>query len=155
MHLSDLIIHHAGQARICYAAGMDSDDRTGQTGEGMSVLEAAAALGLSEKTIYRYIKAGKLNATKRKTTTGYEWVVFLSGPADTPDNLGAVPSVFRPAGPPGHPSGLPDSVVYLLERHEQLAAAYGRAMAENAALRQRVAASERPWWRRLLGRFRP
>jgi predicted DNA-binding transcriptional regulator AlpA len=133
---------------------MDSDDRTGQT-EGVSVLEAAAALGLSEKTIYRYIKAGKLNAAKRKTTTGYEWVVFLSGPVDTPDNSRALPNVYQPPGPPGHPSGLPDSVVYLLERHEQLAAAYGRAMAENAALRamlQSQATARVPWWRRLFGR---
>ena len=134
---------------------MDSDQRTD---EGVSVLEAAAALGLSEKTIYRYIKAGKLNATKRKTTTGYEWVVFLSGPVDTPHNSGALPSVFRPAGPPGHPSGLPDSVVYLLERHEQLAAAYGRVMEENRALRAMLesqAAEHIPWWRRIFGRGKP
>lgn len=49
-------------------------------GDGsVSVQEAAAVLGLSEKTIRRRIKAGTLPAHRLPTSQGYEWRVQLTG----------------------------------------------------------------------------
>ena len=49
-------------------------------GDGsVSVQEAAAAFGRSEKTIRRRIKAGTLAAHRVPTSQGYEWRVHLNG----------------------------------------------------------------------------
>ena len=49
-------------------------------GDGsVSVQEAAAAFGCSEKTIRRRIKAGTLAAHRVPTSQGYEWRVHLNG----------------------------------------------------------------------------
>ena len=53
-----------------------------QAATGCSVKEAAARLGLSEKTVRRRIKAGELAASRHATAQGYEWRVHLSGTAD-------------------------------------------------------------------------
>jgi hypothetical protein len=43
----------------------------------VSVKDAAAALGLSELTVKRRIKAGTLKGQQEKTTTGFRWLVEL------------------------------------------------------------------------------
>jgi excisionase family DNA binding protein len=48
----------------------------------LSVQEAADALGCSEKTIRRRIKAGSINAHRLPTSQGYEWRVQLDGAVD-------------------------------------------------------------------------
>jgi excisionase family DNA binding protein len=48
----------------------------------LSVQEAAEALGCSEKTIRRRIKAGSLTAHRLPTSQGYEWRVHLDGAID-------------------------------------------------------------------------
>ncbi len=45
--------------------------------DGISVQEAANRLGVSERTIRRRIKAGKLVATQIPTSQGYEWSIHL------------------------------------------------------------------------------
>jgi excisionase family DNA binding protein len=54
--------------------------------DGISVQEAAARLGLSERTIRRRIKAGQLAATQVPTSQGYEWRIHLNSTdeVDTP-----------------------------------------------------------------------
>ena len=47
----------------------------------VSVQEAAAQMGISERTIRRRIKDGSLQAYKLPTTQGYEWRVNLVGSA--------------------------------------------------------------------------
>lgn len=135
---------------------MDSDQRTDQA-EGVSVLEAAAALGLSQKSIYRKLKSGQLAGVKRRTTTGYEWVVYLSGaprptdrPTDIPDQRTELVHVGGPVGHADNPLAM------LVDRLEQQAERIGRLEAERDAALARVAALEQPrvaWWRRLLERL--
>ena len=48
----------------------------------ISVQEAAALLGCSEKTIRRRIKAGSLAAHRLPTSQGYEWRVHVDGSPD-------------------------------------------------------------------------
>jgi excisionase family DNA binding protein len=48
----------------------------------LSIQEAAEALGCSEKTIRRRIKAGSLQAHRLPTSQGYEWRVHLKGTID-------------------------------------------------------------------------
>ncbi|HSH78950.1 MAG TPA: helix-turn-helix domain-containing protein [Herpetosiphonaceae bacterium] len=50
---------------------------TAASGEGLTIHEAAAVLGMSPSTVRRHIKEGRLHATRRPTTQGYEWRVFL------------------------------------------------------------------------------
>lgn len=144
-------------------------DQTAGQPEGISVLEAAAALGLSEKSIYRRIKAGKLHAVKRRTTTGYEWVVYLSGPPAAQDTAPASDDQGTAIVPVAGPSGRADAAVSrLFERHERVTLAYGRLKEryealerENDELRALLADDVQastppeyvPWWRRLLGRL--
>jgi len=45
--------------------------------DGLSTAEAATRLGVSEKTIRRWIKAGKLRAYQLAVPQGYEWRIVL------------------------------------------------------------------------------
>ena len=49
------------------------------TDSGLSVKEAAAALGISERTARSRIKAGKLAAIQIERPQGYEWRVYPDG----------------------------------------------------------------------------
>ncbi len=49
------------------------------TDSGLSVKEAAAALGISERTARSRIKAGKLAAVQIERPQGYEWRVYPDG----------------------------------------------------------------------------
>ena len=48
---------------------------------GLTVQQAATAVGVSERTIRRRIKEGSLAAEKVPTAQGYEWRVQLDGAA--------------------------------------------------------------------------
>ncbi len=54
------------------------------TATGLTVQQAAAACGVSERTIRRRIKEGSLAAEKIPTAQGYEWRVHLDGAARPP-----------------------------------------------------------------------
>lgn len=56
---------------------------TGEQVDGLSVQEAAAHFGVSEKTIRRRIHSGELPAYKLPVSQGYEWRVRLVGQMDT------------------------------------------------------------------------
>jgi excisionase family DNA binding protein len=58
------------------------DSTAVQVDSSCSVQEAAARLGLSEKTIRRRIKAGTLSAFQRPTSQGFEWRVQLDSVSD-------------------------------------------------------------------------
>ncbi len=47
--------------------------------EGISVQEAAAQLGLNEKTVRRRIHLGQISAIKVPRPQGFEWRVYLDG----------------------------------------------------------------------------
>ena len=50
----------------------------------MPIVDAAVALGLSEKTIRRRIKAGTLQANRVVTPQGHVWLVNVNGVASPP-----------------------------------------------------------------------
>ncbi len=54
------------------------------TGQRLPIAEAAAVLGLSEKTIRRRIKAGTLQADRAVTPQGHVWLVHVNGVATPP-----------------------------------------------------------------------
>lgn len=56
-----------------------------QVNGGKSVSEAAEALGISERTVRRRIKAGELRAFQMPTSQGYEWRVQLDGVSEQLD----------------------------------------------------------------------
>ncbi len=58
---------------------------TAPPGEGLTIHEAATALGMSPSTVRRHIKEGRLHAMRRPTTQGYEWRVFLGDHLPTRD----------------------------------------------------------------------
>src|SRR4051794_2332883 len=113
--------------------------------------EAARILGVSESTVRRLVKAGKLEAERVLRPQGHVWMVRVPAPstdppADPPRWIGA-----SPANPPEQPAPLAAWVTSVLEplvtelgpsrqRIEPLARENGRLAAENDALR----ASQQP-----------
>lgn len=74
-------------------------------GDGsLSVQEAAAVLGCSEKTVRRRIKAHQLLAHRLPTSQGYEWRVHLDGDPGQPAAQVDSTTVHLP-GPSGHMDG--------------------------------------------------
>ena len=61
------------------------DGTTDQIDGGVTIAQASEALGLSERTIRRRIKAGTLAAYQVPTAQGYEWRVRLDGATRQPD----------------------------------------------------------------------
>jgi excisionase family DNA binding protein len=72
----------------------------------LSVQEAAEAIGCSEKTIRRRIKAGSLTAHRLPTSQGYEWRVHLDGVTDQV----SPPPAVQLNGQDGHLPGDADQV---------------------------------------------
>ncbi len=65
---------------------------------GLTVQQAAAAAGVSERTIRRRIKEGSLAAEKVPTAQGYEWRVQLDGVACLPGSRPCRVDDDRPVG---------------------------------------------------------
>jgi hypothetical protein len=63
----------------------------------VTVAEASAALGLSDKAIRRRLKSGELKAEQRQTPQGFVWMIDL--PATTAGLNGASPAVHAPPPP--------------------------------------------------------
>ncbi len=104
-------------------------------GDGsLSVQEAAAILGCSEKTVRRRIKAHQLLAHRLPTSQGYEWRVHLDGSAD---HLGAPlaaqvdSTTVHLSGANGHVDGT--DTVHLNTQSNQAPAQEGKRDTKSAA----------------------
>jgi excisionase family DNA binding protein len=128
--------------------------------QSLSIPQAAEKLGVSTRTIRRYIKAGKIKARLINGRFGAEYRI-LQLPAEL---LGKEPENEKPAydKSAGQTSGQAigqtlDIVRELQEKNLALAAQLGAATERVRNLESQVkllAAAGAPWWKRLLARIK-
>ncbi|MFH1662795.1 MAG: MerR family DNA-binding transcriptional regulator [Chloroflexota bacterium] len=126
----------------------------------MSISQAAEKLGVSTRTIRRYIKAGKIEAKLVTGRFGAEYRI----PELPPDLLQKEPEDEKPAPgqSTGETSGQPlgqamDIIRELQGKNMALAAQLGVATERVRNLENQVkllAAAELPWWKKLFTRKR-
>jgi predicted transcriptional regulator len=109
-----------------YAAAMEQ--------AGITVKEAAARLGTSERAVRFRLQRGTLHGTKVQGA----WFVYLDGAPPAADAV--VPS--------GNDTALAVVLPQLVETLRQQAEEIGRLRATNELLQQQVQALRRPWWKR-------
>jgi MerR family copper efflux transcriptional regulator len=121
------------------------------SGQGMSISQAARALGVSARTIRRYIKAGRIPAE------------LVSGHFGEEYRIPKLPLELYPTKPeekdhtlsqnPGQALGQAmDIIRELQEKNLTLAAQLGAATERIRSLENQVkllTAARRPWWKRL------
>jgi len=138
--------------------------------EGLTIAQAAQSLGVSSRTVRRFIKSGKLNAELVPGPFGEEYRI-LELPADL---YKSKPIDKPPVQPPGQPPSQPpvqtavqspiqspiqsmDNIIRELhEKNINLAAQLGAATERIRNLESRVrllaGAKQQPWWKRLFVR---
>jgi excisionase family DNA binding protein len=133
------------------------DSMSVQVDSSLSVQEAAARYGVSEKTIRRRIKSGTLPAFQQPTSQGFEWRVQVDGAAAQVDSMGAqvdgqpvqvppqttvqVDSTEEPAAPAAADAALLkslDMVDRLQRENLELAGQVGFLQAKLQAAEQRI-----------------
>lgn len=133
--------------------------------EGVSIKEAAARLGLSEKTVRKSIKAGAIRADRVETPQGYTYCVYLEDtpPPDSQVEPDLVKQVEAPAtvDASAHLEAL-RMIDKLQAENRDLAGQLGWHMSQLQVAQDRIKQLEAPqdepeqtrrsWWRRLLGR---
>ncbi len=141
---------------------------SGQRDGSFTVKDAAARLGVSERTIRRRIKDRVIDAQQVPTAQGYEWRVYLDTPAvqvDTPSTRHA----GKVGGTPVQPAGTPapelmkalEMVDRLQRENQQLAGQLGFVQAKlqdaEEQIRLLMAPQDAPapkrawWWKWILG----
>lgn len=129
---------------------VDSSDRF----QLVSVAEAARILNLSESTVRRLVKSGRLEAEQVQRPQGHVWLVKVPSPSHQPPEQPPRQIGATGADPPGPPA-LTAWVSSVLEplvaelgasRHQLVSQAetIGQLRAENAALESRLALQESP-----------
>ena len=128
--------------------------------QNMSIPQAAEKLGVSTRTIRRYIKAGKIEAVLINGRFGAEYRI----PQLSPELLHKEPEDAKPAydKSTGQTSSQPigqalDIIRELQEKNLALAAQLGVATERVRNLENQVkllAAAEIPWWKRLFARIK-
>lgn len=121
--------------------------------QGMTIAEAAKALGVSTRTVRRFIKSGKLEAR------------LVEGPFGQEYRIDELPPELRKKKPldntPGQnaiqtPVQVMDIIKELQDKNLALAAQLGVATERIRNLENEVklltAAKSRPWWKRLFSR---
>ncbi len=155
-------------------------DQTPHVQGTLSVQEAAAHYGVTEKTIRRRIKAGSLRAIKHGIAEGSEWRVYPEGSLDsdqgtqtTHEGTHTEQEPYTPLSPQPKPPQQSAELLRALEvverltqRNEQLAGQLGFTQAKLQEAERTVALlmapkdepeqpaqpePRRPWWRRLFG----
>jgi MerR family copper efflux transcriptional regulator len=119
--------------------------------QGMSISQAARTLGVSARTIRRYIKAGKIPAELVSGHFGEEYRILELPPELYPAKPGDKAST--PGQAPGQALGQAmDIIRELQEKNMALAAQLGAATERIRNLENQVkllAAARKPWWKRL------
>ena len=118
--------------------------------QGLTISEAARKLGVSSRTVRRFIKSGKIDAE------------LVPGPFGQEYRILSLPRDLRKTKPidntPGQtPSQVMDIIRELQEKNLALAAQLGAATERIRSLENEVkllvaAKRKQPWWRRLFGR---
>lgn len=121
----------------------------------MTIAEAAAALGVSARTIRRYIKAGKICAELVAGTFGEEYRI-MEIPAQLASLIrkGDAGADQKGANNPSLEQAL-QLIKELQDKNLALAAQLGAATERIKNLEGQVkllSTSKKPWWKRLLGR---
>ena len=122
------------------------------SGQGLSIAEAARSLGVSTRTIRRYIKSGKINAELVPGPFGEEYRII-----DLPPDLDRVKPLDNPPGQTSvqAPVQVMDMVRELQEKNLALAAQLGAATERIRNLENQVkllTTPRQPWWKRLFGK---
>ncbi len=122
--------------------------------QGLSIAQAASKLGVSTRTVRRYIKAGKIRAELVDGRFGEEYRI-LELP---PELYQAKPEIEIPT-PSQDPGQIPvqtmDIIRELQEKNLALAARLGAATERIRNLEDKVkllTAARVPWWKRLFAR---
>jgi MerR family copper efflux transcriptional regulator len=122
--------------------------------QGLSISQAARKLGVSARTVRRYIKSGKIEAELIDGQFGQEYCI-LELP---PELYQASPKAetATPGQPPGQTLGQAiDIIRELQEKNLTLAAQLGAATERIRNLENQVkllTAARMPWWKRLFFR---
>ncbi len=125
------------------------------TGQGMNISQAARKLGVSVRTIRRYIKAGKIKAELVNGRFGEEYHILQLPPEFFPKQAeGETPTPKQPPGQtPDESFGQAmDIIRELQEKNLALAAQLGVATERVRNLENQVkllAVAKQPWWKRL------
>ena len=123
---------------------------------GMNISQAARTLGLSTRTVRRYIKAGKIKAELVSGPFGDEYHI-----AELPPELASRKEGGKaPGQPPGQTpeqtfGQAMDIMRELQEKNMALAARLGAATERIRNLESQVkllTAARKPWWRRIFSR---
>lgn len=128
------------------------------SGQGLSIVQAAKSLGVSPRTVRRFIKSGKIQAQMILGSFGYEYRI-LELPPDLRqpkplDNTPYQTPVQTPVQTPGQaPGQVMDIIRELQEKNLALAAQLGAATERirnlESEVRLLVVAKQQPWWKRL------
>jgi len=119
--------------------------------QGLTISEAARSLGVSSRTVRRFIKSGKIEA------------VLIPGPFGQEYRILALPRELQKPKPvdnaPGQTLGqVMDIIRELQEKNLALAAQFGAATERIRSLESELklltAAAKQPWWKRLFTRRR-
>ena len=120
------------------------------SGQGLTIAQAAKSLGVSSRTVRRFIKSGKIDAELVTGTFGQEYRIFelpteLHKPGPV-DNTPTQTSIQTPVQ-------VMDIIRELQEKNLALAAQLGVATERIRNLENEVrlltTARQRPWWKRL------
>ena len=119
--------------------------------QGLSIAEAARTLGVSTRTVRRYIKAGKISAELVEGRFGQEYrILELAAVVDQPKPLDNTTGQGS--------SQVIDIIKELQDKNLALAARLGAATERIRNLEGQVkllAVARQPWWKRLFGRGLP
>ena len=118
--------------------------------QGLSIAQAARSLGVSTRTVRRFIKSGKIEARLLPGPFGEEYRIFDLPPGlHRTEPVDSTPVQF-PVQPPVQ---IMDIVRELQEKNLALAAQLGAASERIRSLDGQVkllTTARQPWWRRLL-----
>lgn len=118
--------------------------------QGLTIAQAAKSLGVSSRTVRRFIKSGKIHADLIPGPFGQEYRIL-----ELPPELGKTETVDNTPGqtPIQAPVQVIDIVRELQERNLALAAQLGAATERLRNLEKEVrlltAGRQKPWWKRL------
>ena len=118
------------------------------SGQGFTISEAARELGVSSRTVRRFIKSGKLGAKLVPGTFGEEYRILTL----PPELYKTKPVDITLVQTPGQ---VMDIIRELQEKNLALAAQLGVATERIRNLESEVrllTTTKRPWWRRLFAR---
>jgi len=120
--------------------------------QGLTIAQAAKSLGVSSRTVRRFIKSGRIHAELVSGPFGQEYHI-LELP---PDLMRRKPVDNTPSQTPGQtPSQVMDIIRELQEKNLALAAQLGIATERIRVLESEVrllTTRKQPWWKRLFSR---